>query len=90
MSSHPLKPKAIASDPHAINGAVNYTYDPMGNRTQIASTLVPVPAGLFNYDANDRFAVGDTVACPERAEGTMTATPFPRAASPTPTTSRTA
>ncbi|MHB8501018.1 MAG: hypothetical protein ACYDCG_11695 [Candidatus Acidiferrales bacterium] len=34
--------------------------DPVGNRTQLASTLAPVPAALWNYDANDRFAVGDT------------------------------
>lgn len=32
----------------------------MGNRTQLTSTLAPVPAGLFNYDANDRFTAGDT------------------------------
>jgi hypothetical protein len=39
---------------------VNYTYDPVGNRKQITSTLAPVPAGLWNYDANDRFTAGDT------------------------------
>jgi hypothetical protein len=32
----------------------------VGNRKQIASTLAPVPAGLWNYDANDRFTAGDT------------------------------
>ena len=26
----------------------------------MTSTLTPVPAGLFNYDANDRFTAGDT------------------------------
>ena len=26
----------------------------------MTSSLAPVPAGLFNYDANDRFTVGDT------------------------------
>src|SRR5579859_7424164 len=34
--------------------------NPVGNRKQITSTLVPVPAGLWNYDANDRFTAGDT------------------------------
>src|SRR5579859_5991151 len=34
---------------------------------QITSTLAPVPAGLWNYDANDRFTAGDTAACPERS-----------------------
>ena len=32
----------------------------VGNRKQITSTLAPIPAGLFNYDANDRFTAGDT------------------------------
>jgi|GEM_PF-4488484 len=40
---------------------------PVGNRKQIASTLAPIPAGLFNYDANDPFTAADTVACPERS-----------------------
>jgi RHS repeat-associated protein len=51
--------ETIASDPNAINGAVSYTYDSVGNRKQMTSTLAPVPAGLFNYDANDRFTAGD-------------------------------
>ena len=33
---------------------------PVGNRKQLSSTLAPVPAGLWNYDANDRFTAGDT------------------------------
>ena len=32
----------------------------VGNRKQITSTLAPIPAGLFNYDSNDRFTAGDT------------------------------
>jgi len=39
---------------------VSYTYDAVGNRKQMSSTLAPIPAGLFNYDANDRFTAGDT------------------------------
>ena len=33
----------------------------------MTSSLAPIPAGLFNYDANDRFTAGDTGACPERS-----------------------
>jgi len=35
-------------------GTVGYVYDPVGNRTSMTSTLGAVPAGLWNYDANDR------------------------------------
>jgi len=45
---------------HSVNGAVNYTYDAVGNRTQMTSTLTPIPAGLFNYNSNDQFTAGDT------------------------------
>jgi RHS repeat-associated protein len=55
-----LTGETIAGDPNGINGAVNYSYDAVGNRKQITSTLAPVPAGLWNYDANDRFTAGDT------------------------------
>src|SRR3981189_1371090 len=47
---------AIASDPNAMNGAVSYTYDPVGNRTQKVSTLPGYPGGLTNYNANDQLA----------------------------------
>ncbi len=49
-----LTSEAIASDPDAINGAVSYTYDAVGNRKQMSSSLAPIPAGFFNYDANER------------------------------------
>ena len=55
-----LTGETIASDPNGVNGAVNYIYDAVGNRKQITSTLAPVPAGLWNYDADDRFTAGDT------------------------------
>ena len=55
-----LTSETIASDPSGINGVVSYTYDSVGNRKQMTSTLAPIPAGLFNYDANDRFTAGDT------------------------------
>ena len=42
-----------------ILGIPAYAY-PVSNRKEITSTLAPVPAGLWNYDANDRFTAGDT------------------------------
>ena len=38
----------------------SFAYDAVGNRKQMTSSLAPIPAGLFNYDANDRFNAGDT------------------------------
>ncbi len=41
--------------PACAPGAVSYSYDSVGNRMQLNSTLSAVPAsGLLNYDANDR------------------------------------
>jgi len=51
-----LTSETIASDPNAVNGAVSYTYDPVGNRTQKVSTLPGYPGGLSNYNANDQLA----------------------------------
>jgi RHS repeat-associated protein len=60
-----LTSETIAGDtatPTPQNGAISYTYDAVGNRTQLASTVPAIPAGLWNYDANDRFtgATADT------------------------------
>jgi YD repeat-containing protein len=49
-----LTNETIASDPSGMNGAVSYTYDPVGNRTQKVSTLPGYPGGLTNYNANDQ------------------------------------
>ena len=38
------------------NGAVSYSYDPVGNRTQTTSSLAGVSAGSFSYDADDRLS----------------------------------
>ena len=51
-----LTNETIAGDPAANNGAVTYTYDPVGNRTQKVSTLPGLPGGLTNYNANDQLA----------------------------------
>lgn len=37
--------------------ALGGMYDPVGNRTQMNSTLAAVPAGSFSYDADDRLAL---------------------------------
>jgi RHS repeat-associated protein len=52
-----LTSETVASDPGGRNGQVTYSYDSVGNRTQLSSTLAAVPpTGLLNYDANDRTA----------------------------------
>jgi len=41
--------------PGCVSGNVNYTFDNVGNRKQLNSTLPAIAAtGLLNYDANDR------------------------------------
>jgi RHS repeat-associated protein len=50
----------ISSDPGGNNGAVNYTYDPVGNRTNQASSIPAIASGGAGYDADDRFTLGDT------------------------------
>jgi len=55
-SIYRLTNETIASDPNNMNGAVSYTYDPVGNRTQKMSTLPGYAGGLTNYNANDQLA----------------------------------
>jgi RHS repeat-associated protein len=38
----------------AVNGTIGYTYDAVGNRLTRSSTVAPVPAASYSYDANDR------------------------------------
>lgn len=47
----------LQGQPRANNGAVSYTYDPVGNRTQMNSTLAAIASGAFSYDADDRLAL---------------------------------
>ncbi|MBV9896015.1 MAG: RHS repeat-associated core domain-containing protein [Chloroflexi bacterium] len=37
-----------------MNGSIGYTYDAVGNRVSRTSTVAPVPAANYPYDANDR------------------------------------
>jgi len=53
-----LTNETIAGDPHAMNGAVSYVYDPVGDRMQKTSTLPGYPGGLSNYNANDQWKQG--------------------------------
>ena len=49
-----LTGETIAADPNGINGAIGYSYDPVGNRLERTSTVAPVPPATYGYDANDR------------------------------------
>ncbi len=49
-----LSSEAVTADPAGNNGTVGYTYDVVGNRAQMTSTLNAVPGGSFFYDNNDR------------------------------------
>ena len=59
-SIYRLTSETIASDPGGQNGTVGYTYDAVGDRKQVTSTVPAIPAGTMFYDANDRFTAGDT------------------------------
>jgi RHS repeat-associated protein len=55
-----LNAEIISGDTHSTNGVVVYTYDNVGNRKQLNSTLGAVPPGNWNYDADDRLTVQGT------------------------------
>ena len=67
--------------PDGINGAIGYTYDPVGNRLARTSTLAP-RAGRRPTPTTPTTALRATPTTP-------TATRLARTATPTPTTSRT-
>jgi RHS repeat-associated protein len=46
--------ESIANDSHGMNGTVSYSYDPVGNRLNRSSSIVPVPSQSSTYDTNDR------------------------------------
>ena len=48
-----LTREEVTGDP-ANNGAVYYSYDPVGNRTDLSSTLGPIASATYSYDLNDR------------------------------------
>jgi RHS repeat-associated protein len=50
-----LQSETITADPASDNGAENYTYDAVGNRKTLASTIPSLPGSMsYTYDANDR------------------------------------
>jgi len=52
-----LTSEAITNDPGSNNGTVSYTYDNVGNRLAMTSTLGAVPGGTFSYNENDQLAI---------------------------------
>lgn len=52
-----LTSETVTGDPAGVNGTVGYDYDPVGNRLERTSSLAPIPAQTFSYDANDRIGV---------------------------------
>jgi hypothetical protein len=68
-----LTSEAVTLDPSGVNGAVNYGYDSVCNRTRRQSTLGGVPTSAHVYDSRDRMDVlvaysydnnGNTTAAP--------------------------
>ena len=49
-----LQSETITADPAGNNGAANYTYDFVGNRKTLTSTIPSVSNMSYTYDANDR------------------------------------
>ena len=46
----------MTSDPGGKNGTISYTYDAVGNRKTLSSTLAPVGGMAYSYDADDRLS----------------------------------
>jgi YD repeat-containing protein len=55
-SLYRLTSETVTADPNNHNGVVSYTYDSVGNRKTLTSTLAPVGANTYNYDTDDRLA----------------------------------
>jgi len=53
-----LTNETIASYPNAINGALSYTYDAVGNRLQKTSTLPGMPGGASAYNPSTPLRAG--------------------------------
>src|SRR5256885_1148597 len=53
-SLYRLTSETVSADPHNKNGAVTYTYDSVGNRKTLNSTLPPAGGTNYSYDADDR------------------------------------
>ncbi len=52
-----LMSESITSDPGSNNGSESYTYDAVGNRLTLSSTIPSLGGGMtYSYDANDRLS----------------------------------
>ena len=51
-----LTSETISGAPSGPNGALSYTYDAVGNRTQLSSTLPGIVSQTPTYDPDDRLA----------------------------------
>ena len=53
-----LQSETITADPAGNNGVESYTYDPVGNRKTLNSTIKSLPGSMsYSYDNNDRFTI---------------------------------
>ncbi|HKV81575.1 MAG TPA: hypothetical protein VJP02_25735, partial [Candidatus Sulfotelmatobacter sp.] len=55
-SLYRLTSETVSADPNNHNGAISYTYDNVGNRKTLSSTLAPLGGNAYTYDADDRLA----------------------------------
>jgi RHS repeat-associated protein len=55
-SLYRLTSETVASDPHSKNGASSYTYDNVGNRLTLNTTLPPAGGMTYSYDVDDRLS----------------------------------
>jgi RHS repeat-associated protein len=53
-SLYRLTTETVTADPHSKNGVASYTYDSVGNRKTLSSTLPPAGAMNYTYDPDDR------------------------------------
>lgn len=53
-SLYRLTSETVTSDPRNNNGVATYSYDNVGNRLTLSSTLPPAGATNYTYDADDR------------------------------------
>jgi len=65
-SLYRLSSETVSADPHSKNGAINYTYDNVGNRLTLNSTLPPAGGMTYSYDADDLSLKQQRYASPVR------------------------
>jgi RHS repeat-associated protein len=53
-SLYRLMTETVSADPNNKDGAINYTYDAVGNRKTLNATLPPAGGMSYTYDADDR------------------------------------